>query len=88
MVLCTSEPTLKISKNIYCSITFRIIFCKHVHLDQPAVAHQNIKINHFKAFKSILTNQRLCYAQLDQATETLLGPATNNMDQATKCGLI
>ena len=38
---------------------------------------QNIKINRFKASKTILTNQRLCYAQLDQATETL------QLDQAT-----
>lgn len=52
------------------------------------LAHQNIKINRFKASKTIWTNQRFCYAQLDQAAETLFGPATNNKDQATKCGLI
>ena len=52
------------------------------------LAHQNIKENRLKASKTIWTKQRLCYAQLNQATETLLGPATNNKEQATKCGLI
>ena len=52
------------------------------------LAHQNIKINHFKGSKAIWTNQQLRYAQLDQATETLLGLAMNNKDQAKKCDLI
>ena len=35
----------KFQKNCYCSIALRIIYCMHEHLDQPSIAHQNIKIN-------------------------------------------
>ena len=44
MVLWTSEPTLKISKNFFYFITLRIIFCTHEHWDQPPTP-QNVIIN-------------------------------------------
>ena len=88
MVLWTSGPTLKISKSVLLLHYIQNNFLHAWTLRPSPLAHHNIKINRFKASKFIWTNQRLCYAQLDQATETLLGPATNNKDQAKKCDLI
>jgi len=89
MVLYTSGSTIKISKNVLLLHYIQNNFL-HAWTLGPTnlLAHQNITINRFKASKTIWTNQQFCYAQLDQGTETLLGPATNNQDQAIKCGLI
>ena len=81
MVLWTSVPTLKISKNIN---LLHYIENNFLHTWTNPLPLKML----LKTSKTIWTNLWLCYAQLVQTTTTLLGPVVHNRDQATKCGLV